>query len=106
MAYSVEIEIISKVEILPTKELALILESEGKPSYQHVYRAAAGVYWDNEIYGFKSTEPKDFSYPKWFQQIIEVVKSEMGIQLQLANTVSWVNVPEEVKNAITQSSAT
>jgi len=42
-----EIEKISKVEIIDNQEVDVVLKSGGKPTYQHIYREAAVVYWDN-----------------------------------------------------------
>ena len=50
----------------------------GKPIYQYVYREAAGVYWDEQRHGFKSTPMKEWSCSKWFFQIVGVVQSRLN----------------------------
>lgn len=44
-------EIINKVEVLESGELILVLEGGGRFGYQHIYREAADIYWDNECGG-------------------------------------------------------
>lgn len=55
-----------------------------KPIYQYVYRAAAGVSWDKSLGGFQSTIPREWNYRDWYQQIVSVVRSELGVRLQLS----------------------
>ena len=62
MAMSMNTEVVSVVELQDDGELLLQLESGGKPSYQYVYRAAAGVYWDADRKAFKLSTQNDGSY--------------------------------------------
>jgi hypothetical protein len=94
MASIMEREIIKGVCLNDAKELLLILEGGGKSMYQYVYRAAAGVYWDNENCGFKSTPIIDWSCAKWFSHILSSVNSELGVELVLGKSVNWQNLPE------------
>ena len=98
-------EYIKKVYVSDTQELVLSLESEGQWLYQFVYRAACGVYWDNEIHGFKSTPIRDWSCAQWFGQVVSAVKSELGIQLCLSCNTVWHNIPEKDKNEIERKHA-
>ncbi len=98
-------EIISRVEVLDTGELLLGLESNGKPMYQYIYREAAGVYWDESKSGFKSTPMEVMSCSKWYSQIVSVVKSGLGVQLQLGKSVNWANVPDQDKVEIQSGKA-
>ena len=93
-------EIINKVEVIESGEILLGLESNGKPMYQYIYREAAGVYWDETLHGFKSTELKEWSCSKWFAHIVSVVKSGLGVELRLSTNASWKNVPEKDKEEI------
>ena len=81
-------------------ELLLGLEGKGKPMYQYIYREAAGVYWDETRHGFKSTELKEWSCSKWFSHIVDIVKSGLGVELQLSDNVSWEGIPEKDKDEI------
>jgi hypothetical protein len=95
-----ERETINRVEILDTGELLLGLESQGKSMYQYVYREAAGVYWDEQRHGFKSTPMKEWPCSKWFFQIIGVVKSGLGVELNLGPDITWRNIPAQERAII------
>ena len=45
-------EIISEVRVMEDGNIIIRLESGGKAMYQHIYREAAAVYWDQEYGGF------------------------------------------------------
>ena len=95
-----EIEVISKVEILDNEEMHVVLASGGKPMYQHIYRQAAEVYWDNGIKGFKAPPPRKWSYPEWYHHIVSVAASGLDIDLVLSSNTNWVNVPSKIKAEI------
>ncbi|MDO9163822.1 MAG: hypothetical protein Q8N35_17965 [Methylococcaceae bacterium] len=63
--------------------------------YQHIYREAAGVYWDENRHGFKSTPMKEWSCAKWFFHIVGVVQSGSSIELQLGKNVEWCKIPDQ-----------
>ena len=88
-------EMVARVELLDTGELLLGLAGEGNPSYQYVYREAAGVYWSEEPRGFKSTVIENWSCSKWFSHIVAVVHSGLGVKLVLGKQVAWKNVPDQ-----------
>ncbi len=92
-------EIINSVEVTEGNELFLGLEGEGSPSYQYIYREAAGVYWDPQKHGFRSTELKDWGHAKWFSHIISVVRS-IGIELRLSDDATWSDIPSSEKATI------
>jgi hypothetical protein len=95
-----EIEEISKIEIMKSGEMFVVLASGGKPIYQYIYREAAGIYWDSEVKGFKASAPEKWTYTEWFKQIVSVVASCLGVTLKLSNFTVWVNVPEQLKAEI------
>ena len=79
---------ILKVSILSDGCLGVFPETQ-KAMYQHVYREAAGVYWDDDLGCFKSTVPQDWSLSKWYQQILTVVRSGVGLQLVLCSDTEY-----------------
>jgi len=95
-----ETEDISKIEIMESGEMLVVLSSGGKPMYQYIYREAAEIYWDNEVKGFKAPTPRKWNHSDWFKQIIGVAASGLGINLKLSNATIWVNVPEQTKAEI------
>ncbi len=76
------------------------LRGQENPNYQYVYREAAGVYWDENRKGFKSTPMKEWSCSKWFDHIVKTVFVGLAVELKLGSTVSWINIPEEQRNEI------
>ncbi len=92
-----DIELISKVEILDNEEMYVVLASGGKPMYQHIYREAAEVYWDNDKQGFKAPPPRKWSHSDWYHHIVSVADSGLGISLELSSDTSWVNVSTQTK---------
>ena len=106
MALQMDRETITKIEVNDAKELLLSLDGNGDEIYQFVYRAAAGVYWDQENHGFKSTPmKKDWSCFQWYNQIVSVVKSELGVELILSKNISCENLSENDKAEILQQHA-
>ena len=97
-------ETINRVEVLDTGELFLGIEGQGNPMYQHVYREAAGVYWDEIRFGFKSTPMRDWTCSTWYKQIISVARY-VGVELALADNVIWSGVPENEKAEIRRAKA-
>ena len=93
-------EIINRVEVLDTGELLLGIEGQGDPSYQYIYREAAGVYWDGKRKAFKSTPIREWSCSMWFAHIVKVVLAGLGVGLRLGSNVSWINIPDEQKMKI------
>lgn len=99
-------ETVNRIEVLDTGELLLGLEGVGNPVYKYIYRAAAGVYWDQTLCGFKSSPMKERSSGQWYKKIVAVVRYELGVELSRADRVIWSNVPEQEKLAIQQESIT
>jgi hypothetical protein len=95
-----EAEEISKVEIVESGEMYVILKSGGNPMYHHIYREAAEVYWDESMKGFKSPPPRKWSYSDWYEHIVSVAASGLGISLYLTNNTIWQNVPESTMSEI------
>ncbi len=94
------LETVSNIEITDDGEIVIALESGGKASYQYVYRAAAGVYWDQDGKAFRFATKKDGLYAKWFAHILNVLDDEMTLQLRLARVVTWTGVSNEVRDEI------
>jgi hypothetical protein len=97
-------EIINKVILNGNNELILILVGDGAASYQHIYREGAGVYWDNNQKGFKSTPLREWTISRWFFHIQEIAKTGLNVDLKLDNAATWENIPDSeqarIKNAL------
>jgi hypothetical protein len=94
------LETVSDIEITDEGVILITLQSGGKPSYQQVYRAAAGVYWDQDGKAFRFATKNDGLYAKWFAHILNVLSDEMGLQLRLAKVVTWTAVSDEVRDEL------
>ena len=97
-------ETITKIQVNEAGELLLLIEGNGKPTYQYVYREAAGVYWDNELHAFKSTPMKSWSCVQWFSQIVDVAKA-VNVELCLSKSAQWQGVPLEEQHEIVKTYA-
>ncbi|MEX1001759.1 MAG: hypothetical protein WDZ35_06555 [Crocinitomicaceae bacterium] len=99
-------EIINKIVVNTENELLLKVIGAGSPDYQYVYREAAGVYWDENQKGFKSTPIREWKVSEWFFHITDIVKSGLNVELTIDENVEWKNIPDEekikIKNALQQ----
>jgi len=98
-------EIISEVKVLDSGKLLLVLKSGGDNSYQYVYREAAGVYWEQDLKGFISTEPKEWSYSMWFSHMIEIV-NQIGIDLKLTSQTAFSGLDKSEQQQIFKAHTT
>lgn len=94
------LETVSNIEITDEGVIVIALQSGGKPSYQHVYRAAAGVYWDQDRKAFGFATKNDGLYAKWFSHILNVLDDEAGLKLRLARVVTWTGVSDKVRDEL------
>ena len=85
-------EVVGKVQALESGEILLALVNGGRPSYQHVHRAAAGVYWRNDLGGFVSSGRREWPYAKWIAHIVAICATEIGVELKLAEEAEWVGI--------------
>jgi hypothetical protein len=88
-------ETVKHIEALDSGELLIAIEGQGNSGYQYVYREAAGVYWSPSLCGFKSTPMKEWSCSQWYAHIVAVVRQGLGVELTLADHVTWSNIAEE-----------
>lgn len=99
-------ETVNTIVLNENNELMLKITGEGNPSYQYVYREAAGVYWDENEKGFKSTPLRDWTVSKWFFHIKDIVNTGLNLNLEMDNNITWENIPtdeqEKIKNALQQ----
>lgn len=94
------VETVSNIEIVNGGALLLRLASGGRPSYQYIYRASAGVYWDQEKYAFKLAARANDDYAKCFAHMLKILEDEMGLQLRLSDEATWINISDKVKDEI------
>jgi hypothetical protein len=70
--------------------------------FSHIYRSATGVHWDPQAGHLYAPTPKEWSHFDWYTQIAGAIASEYGCRLVLDEQTSWVNVPTDLQQRITQ----
>lgn len=85
------------------------IDSEGRlfvrpkqRTFEHIYRTAMDVRWDDAQGVLITNAPRDMSYSDWFRQIWGAAVSEYRVDLRLSDKTKWINVPEDVLRAIQQ----
>lgn len=68
-------------------------------SFPYVYREGMEVHWNNKGKLLYSPKPKEWSYAKWYAQILKAAKEQSCVLLITENT-QWVNIQKELKNEI------
>lgn len=89
-------EIIKEMVLNDENEL-LLKVIEGSPDYQYVYREAAGVNWDENQKGFKSTPIREWTVFECFFHITDILKSSLNVELTIDENVQWKNIPVKEK---------
>lgn len=90
---------ILKVAVLEDGRTAVFPESR-KAMYQYVYREAAGVYWEQESGCFVSTPPGDWTPQQWYQHIVTIVKTGVGLQMVLTPETEYDSKQEDFEESI------
>jgi hypothetical protein len=70
-------------------------------TFAQICREAREVHWDAATAHLHSPKPREWSYARWFQQIIETADA-YGQPLRLTPTTVWVNVPDDVRTEAEQ----
>lgn len=73
--------------------------------FTHIYRAAMEVNWSPEGKFLYSPKPREWSYLKWYGQILSAAKDEYGVSLVITENTRWVGVGDDLKNEIVQYAA-
>lgn len=64
--------------------------------FPYIYREAMEVNWDEERGCLYSPKPKEWSYVKWYKQIISALHQQ-DCNLLISNKTTWINIPEQLK---------
>ncbi len=60
-----------------------------------IYREAADVHWDPDRRRLHSPAPREWTYLRWFQHIVNVVSPQR--ELRFTPSTAWVNIPQELR---------
>ncbi len=88
---------ISKIEIDAGGRLLVYPQDGNIPLYEYVYRAAKGVYWNRDMQCLYMKEASDWTYGQIFENIMDAVKSELGISLSIEDESEWKNIADDIK---------
>jgi hypothetical protein len=66
-------------------------------AFPHIWRAAMEVYWDEEQKRLFSPKPREWTYEKWFNQIIWAAANEYGAWLRLTPETAWSGISDELR---------
>ncbi|WP_370870782.1 hypothetical protein [Bradyrhizobium sp.] len=72
-------------------------------TFPFIYRAAMEVNWDDGRQCLYAPKPREWSYSKWFRQIIDAARSEYGTELRIVPTTSWSNVEVSLRREFSAS---
>lgn len=101
------------LNLMKVEEIAEVgIDGEGrlyvKPvsyDFSHIYRAAMEVHWSPEGKFLHSPKPREWSYLKWYGQILDAAKSEYGVSLRVTENTRWAGVGDDLRNEILQHAA-
>jgi hypothetical protein len=68
-------------------------------TFPHIYREAMEVSWDQDRLALFSPPPREWSYLRWFEQIVSAARQH-GHQLTIASDTEWRNVPDDLRAEI------
>lgn len=89
---------IAVIEIDGTGKLHVVPSSQAFP---YIYREAMEVNWDKVRLSLHSPRPREWSYSRWFQQILAAARAQ-ECDLRLAETTQWLNVDQGIKDELLQ----
>ena len=69
-------------------------------NFANIYRAGMEVSWDGENGRLFAPRPRDWTYARWFQQIVAAAAGEYHIALHLTETTTWTGVPDSIRDEI------
>ncbi|PSK80317.1 hypothetical protein CLV93_11820 [Prolixibacter denitrificans] len=95
-----------KILMMQTDNIKSIeIDREGKlhvvtdmTTYPMIYRTATEVHWDVDKHSLYSPKPREWSYIKWYNHILDVCETECSCRLLLTAETTWVNVPDELRD--------
>lgn len=93
-----ELDTIAALEIDPAGKLHVVPSTH---AFRYVYREAMEVHWDVARRSLYSPMPREWSYSRWFGQILAAARAQ-GCELQLTASTKWLNIDTSVKAELLQ----
>lgn len=69
-------------------------------AFPYIYRAAMEVGWNPDNRTLFSPKPREWSYLRWFQQIVSAVAGEYDVRLVITPQTAWSDVPDALRAEI------
>lgn len=69
--------------------------------FPYIYREAMEVHWDSNGLFLYSPPPRDWSYLRWFQQIMNAAR-EQSCQLYISDNTQWKGISDDLRGEIIQ----
>lgn len=90
------------IEALGLDESGSLWVKPTTSTFPYIYREAMEVGWDPERLCLFSPKPREWSYPRWFQQIRAAARQQ-GAYLRLGPTTRWSNIDASLRHEIAVS---
>jgi hypothetical protein len=71
-----------------------------------IYRAGMEVDWDSKRRALHSPKPREWSYSRWYEQILAAAAQEHGCELRLTDDTEWVNIEPDMREVLLNPSGT
>ena len=85
---------IAAIEIDGAGQLHVVPSSQ---TFPYIYREAMGVNWDPVRLSLHSSKPREWSYSRWFKQILAAAHAQ-ECDLRLSDTTQWLNVDPGIRD--------
>jgi hypothetical protein len=95
--YFMKRENVSKIIIGDNRRLLVFLKNE---DFEHIYRTASGVNWNNDKKYLFSQIPEEWDYVKWFNHILCTVLDEYGVLLKISRKTLFENINKNLENEL------
>ena len=94
-----EQDAIRSIEIDETGRLHVVPSSRVFP---YIYREAMEVHWDEQRKSLYSPPPREWSYTRWFQQIVSAARQQ-GCSLLLTPNTTWRGVSNDLQHQFAEA---
>jgi hypothetical protein len=79
---------------------ALYIRPSSGEDFEHIYRSASGIRWNNALRTLHAYEPHRWAAPALFREILRAVAGEYGVALTIGPSTTWINIPDTLKDLI------
>jgi hypothetical protein len=80
-----------------------VLTADDRISFQFVYRGAASIYWNDELYRFEDRYNRaGEDLEESCRRLLASVKGELGCELWLGDEVDWTDLATDTREAVAE----